>query len=67
MLYYAIPNANCKLKTIKTLIALGVSNDTADIDNIKPLHYTIKFARQDIVKLLLRYKMLMNIAIQRKT
>jgi hypothetical protein len=67
MLHHAIFNANCKLKTVKTLLALSAPNDTADIDNMKSLHYIIRFIKQNIAELFFRYGVSVDTAIQRKT
>jgi ankyrin repeat protein len=52
---------------VEKLLMLGALTDSADIDNMTPLHYTVRFGRQDIAELLLRNGVSVDTAVQRKT
>ena len=45
LLHHAIPNVNCKPKTMEKLLMLSALTDLVDIKNMTPLHYTIRFSR----------------------
>jgi ankyrin repeat protein len=59
-------DVNCKLETVKTLLMLGAPTDMVDVDNMTPLHYTVRHGRQDLAKLLLHNEVPVDIALQRK-
>ncbi|KAF4634288.1 hypothetical protein G7Y89_g3817 [Cudoniella acicularis] len=65
MLSYAIHNHNCKLETVETLLKLGAPTNLVDIDNMTPLHHTIKSGRKDIAHAIIRNGCAVDIAIQR--
>jgi ankyrin repeat protein len=66
LLHYAIVNVNCTLNIVKTILMLGAPTNLVDIDNMTPLHYTVRFNRQDIAELLIQNGVPVDIAIHRK-
>ncbi|KAH8746436.1 ankyrin repeat-containing domain protein [Hyaloscypha finlandica] len=66
LLHYAIVNVNCTLDIVKKLLMLGAPTNLVDIDNMTPLHYTVRFNRQDIAELLIQNGVPIDIAIHRK-
>jgi len=67
ILHHAISNANCKLETVKQLLALGAPTTLVDIQDMTPLHYAVRFGRRGIAELLLRYGVSIDIAVQTET
>lgn len=65
MLHHAI-NADSELDEVEFLIRLGAPTKSEDIDNMTPLHYTVRFARTDIAELLLRHNVPVNTAVHRR-
>jgi ankyrin repeat protein len=61
-----IINVNCTLDIVKTLLMLDAPTNLVDIDNMTPLHYTVRFNRQDIAELLIQNGVPVDIAIHRK-
>lgn len=65
MLHHAI-NADSELDDVEFLIRLGAPAKSEDVDNMTPLHYTVRFARTDIAELLLRHDVPVNTAVHRR-
>lgn len=66
LLHHAIVNVNCTLDIVKKLLMLGAPTDLLDIDNMTPLHHTVRFNRQDIAELLIQNGVPVDFAIHRK-
>ncbi|KAI9803499.1 MAG: hypothetical protein M1825_001842 [Sarcosagium campestre] len=66
LLHHAIVNLNCSLDIVKKLLMLDAPTNLVDIDNMTPLHHTVKFDRQDIAELLIQNGVPVDIAIHRK-
>jgi ankyrin repeat protein len=66
LLHHAIVNVNCTLDIVKKLLISGAPTNLVDIDNMTPLHYTVRFNRQDIAELLIQNGVPVDIAIHRK-
>ncbi|GAB0134193.1 hypothetical protein EsDP_00002574 [Epichloe bromicola] len=66
MLHHAVNNVDSDVDKVKLLIKLGAPTTLVDADNMTPLHYTVRFARTDIAKLLLGY-VPVDIAVRRGT
>lgn len=66
MLHHAINNVDSDVDRVKLLIKLGAPTALVDADNMTPLHYTVRFARTDIAKVLLGY-VPVDIAVRRGT
>ena len=54
------------LDIVKKLLVLGAPTNLVDIDNMTPLHHTVRFNRQDIAELLIQNGVPVDIAIHRK-
>ncbi|KAI9832809.1 MAG: hypothetical protein M1819_004029 [Sarea resinae] len=66
LLHYAIVTPNCNLGTVRTLLMLGAPIKLIDIDNMTPLHSTVRFSRQDIAELLIQNGVPVDIGVHRQ-
>lgn len=65
-LHLAVGNLYSSLETVELLILRDAPTDTADVDNMTPLHYTVRHNRQDFAELLIQNGVPLDIGVQRK-
>jgi ankyrin repeat protein len=66
-LHYATNSAHCSLSLVEFLLSQGVPADTTDIENMTPLHYSVKFGHKCIVGLLLASGLSIDVGVYRKS
>ncbi|KAH6644841.1 ankyrin repeat-containing domain protein [Boeremia exigua] len=66
VLHHATNSAYCSLSLVKVLLSQGVPADTADIENMTPLHYSVKFGHKSIVELLVDSGLPIDVGVYRK-
>jgi ankyrin repeat protein len=66
VLHHVTNNAYCSLDLVEFLLSQGVPADTTDIDNMTPLHYSVKFGHKSLVDLFLDSGMSIDAGIHRK-
>ncbi|KAF1928952.1 ankyrin, partial [Didymella exigua CBS 183.55] len=60
-------SAYCSLSLVEFLLSQGAPVNTTDIENMTPLHYSVKFSHESIVALLLENGMPIDAGIHRKS
>jgi ankyrin repeat protein len=67
VLHHATNSAYCSLSLVELLLSRGVPADTTDIENMTPLHYSVKFGHKSIVRLLLNSGLSIDAGVHRNS
>jgi ankyrin repeat protein len=67
VLHHATNNGYCSLSLVKFLLSQGAPVNTTDIENMTPLHYSVKFSHESIVGLLLDNGVSVDAGVHRKS
>jgi ankyrin repeat protein len=67
VLHHATNSAYCSLSLVEFLLAQGTPAGTTDIENMTPLHYSVKFGHKSIVGLLLDSGLSIDAGVHRKS
>ena len=67
VLHYATNSADCKLSLVELLLSKGAPANTTDIDNMTPLHHSVKFGHQSVLSLLLDNGISIDAHVYRKS
>ena len=66
-IHYAINNRYCKPSLVNLLLDRGAPMNTVDIDNMTPLHYSVKFSHKIVAKVLLERGVPADSRVNRET
>jgi ankyrin repeat protein len=67
VLHHATNSADCRLSLVELLLSKGAPANTIDIENMTPLHYSVKFGHKCIVRLLLDNGVSVDTRVYRKS
>jgi ankyrin repeat protein len=67
VLHHATNSAYCCLSLVEFLLSQGAPANTTDIENMTPLHYSVKFGHESIVGLLLDHGLSIDAGVYRKS
>ncbi|KAF3053587.1 hypothetical protein E8E11_011942 [Didymella keratinophila] len=67
VLHHATNSAYCSFNLVESLLSQGVPAGTTDIENMTPVHYSVKFGHKSIVRLLLDSGLSIDAGVHRKS
>lgn len=67
VLHQAVNSAGCKLSLVTLLLDRGAPLNTLDVDNMTPLHYSVKLGHKSVAEMLLDRGCSIDVGIERKT
>ena len=66
-MHHAVNNAGCKPSLVSLLLNRDAPTNTLDVDNMKPLHYNVKFGHRTVAEMLFARGISINAGVHRKT